>query len=457
MDVDATATARLDVPASASWMPAQVGSSVDQDIVLTNSGGVTVTGLAATASGDFAVDATSPCLTGPLPAGDSCEIQVSFRPTAAGPRTGTLNVTSSAPGSPHSVSLSGEGRAASLTVSPSSLTFASTLVGQSSAPAGAVLTNDGIGDVELLSVASTGDFTLVTSAGDRCQAGDVLTPGASCSLTATFSPTQPGARTGTVAVDGRGVGDTTVVPRSVALSGDGVPPPVVSLAVTDGSASEWGADDGTFTLSRTGSVASPLTVSYTVGGSAAGGADYTALSGTATFAAGAAQAVLNVAPLADALNEGTESVVVTLVDGSDYDLGAAVAGTVSIEDAYQEVSVVASDAVASEVALNPGAFTFTRVGSVSRALTVNLTIGGTATPGAGLHAAGRDGGHSGQRRLDHRRRDAVGRHGRGSSRDRARHAGERRLCPRGAKQRDCESGRRPAAANLGDCRGQRCL
>ena len=41
---------------------------------------------------------------------------------------------------------------------------------------------------------------------------------------------------------------------------------------------------------------------------------------------------------------------------------STVAGTVSIEDAYQEVSVVASDAVASEVTLNPGAFTFTRVG-----------------------------------------------------------------------------------------------
>ena len=363
-------------------MPAQVGSSVDQDIVVTNSGGVTVTGLAATASGDFAVDATSPCFAGPLAAGDSCEIQVSFRPTAAGARSGGLSVTSSAPGSPHSVALSGDGRAASLMVSPASLTFASTLVGQSSTPAGAVLTNDGIGDVELLNVASTGDFALGTSAGDRCQAGNVLTPGASCSLTATFSPTQPGARSGTMAVDGRGVGDVTVLPRSVALSGDGVALPVVTLAVTDGSASEWGPDAGTITLSRTGSAAAPLTVSYTIGGSAAGGADYTMLSGTATFAPGAAQVVLTVAPLADALNEGPESVAVTLVAGSAYDLGATVAGTVSIEDAYQEVSVVASDAVASEVTLNPGAFTFTRVGSVSHPLTVNLTIGGSATPGA---------------------------------------------------------------------------
>ncbi|MDT9150974.1 hypothetical protein RSW37_24915, partial [Escherichia coli] len=84
------------------------------------------------------------------------------------------------------------------------------------------LTNDGIGDVELLNAASTGDFPLGTSAGDRCQAGSVLTPGASCSLTATFSPTQSSVRSGTMAADGRGVGDSTVVTRSVALSGDGV-------------------------------------------------------------------------------------------------------------------------------------------------------------------------------------------------------------------------------------------
>jgi hypothetical protein len=385
VDVDATATARLDVPAAASWPPAQVGSSVEQDVIITNSGGVAVTGLAATASGDFAVDPTSPCLAGPLAAGDSCEFQVSFRPTATGIRTGGLSVTSSAPGSPHSVPLSGEGRAASLTVSPGSLTFASTMVGQSSAPAGAVLTNDGLGDVELLNVASPGEFPLGTSAGDRCQVGDVLTPGASCSLSATFSPVRAGARSGSMSADGRGVGDTTVLQRSVALSGDGVVP-LVSVAGSDGAASESGPDSGTVTLSRTGSAAAALTVSYTVGGSATGGVDYTALSGTATFAAGAAQAVVTVVPLADALNEGSESVIVTLLDGSAYDLGATVAATVSIEDAYQEVTIVASDAAASEVLLNPGAFTITRIGRLSQTLTVNLAVGGSATPGADYSA-----------------------------------------------------------------------
>jgi hypothetical protein len=385
--VDATHAARLDTPADVAWQPVQVGDSVDQDVVVTNSGGVAVTGIAATVSGDFAVDAQSPCFSGPLAPGDSCEIQVSFRPTGAGHRSGLMTVTSSVPAA-QSVSLTGEGQLASLIVSPASLAFPSTLVGQSSSTEGVALTNDGIGDVELLNVGATGDFALDASAADRCQAGSVLTPGASCSLSASFAPTQPGTRTGSLVVDARGVGDTAVVTRAVSLSGDGVPPPVVSLALTDGLASEFGPDDGTITLTRTGSTSAHLSVSYSVSGAAAAGADYTALPGTATFAAGAAQVVLTVSPLTDGLNEGTESVTVTLVDAPQYDLGASVSGTVSIEDAYQEVSVVASDATASEVTLNTGAFTVTRLGSTSVPLTVNFAVGGTASPGADYMAIG---------------------------------------------------------------------
>lgn len=382
VDVDVAATARLDVPAQASWAAVQVGGSGTQDVLLTNSGGLDIASVTASASGDFTVAPQSPCLVGPLVAGGSCAIQVVFTPAAAGTRTGTLTVTSGAPGSPHAVSLSGDGRAASLLVSPASLAFGATLVGQSSTPASSTLTNDGIGDLEILSAAANGDFALGATAADRCQAGNVLAAGASCSLGATFSPTQPGARIGSITATARGVGDSSVVSRSVSLSGDGLALPVVSLAVTDADASEWGPSPGTLTLSRTGSVAAPLTVAYTVGGTAAGGADYTALSGSATFGAGEAHVVLTIVPLGDAFNEGTESVVVTLTDGADYDLGAPATGTVSIEDAYQEVTVVASDPVAAELALNPGAFTFVRAGSVSQPLTVNFTVGGSATPGA---------------------------------------------------------------------------
>jgi hypothetical protein len=388
VQVDATATGRLDGPAAAAWSPAQVASAVEQDLVFTNSGGATVIVGGASATGDFSVDPLSSCLTDPVPAGDSCEITVTFQPTAAGPRAGSLTVSHNAPSGPVVVTLSGDGQAASLTVSPASLTFAATFVGQTSAPASSLVTNDGIGDVEIQSVSAGGDFALSNAAADRCQAAQVLAPGESCSATARFTPTSAGSRSGAATVNARGAGSATGFTQSVELGGDGVPPPVVSLDVTDGSASEWSADAGTVTLSRTGSTSASLTVTYTLGGAAASGVDYVALSGSATFAAGQAQLVLSVTPLSDSLNEGTESATVTLADGADYDLGSNVSGSVTIEDAYQEVSVLATDALASERGLNPGALTFTRVGSTSVALTVNFTVAGTATPGSDYASLG---------------------------------------------------------------------
>jgi F5/8 type C domain len=52
---------------------------------------------------------TNTCTT--IPAGGSCTISTSFSPTAAGAASGTLAVSSSAPGSPLTVALSGTGTA----------------------------------------------------------------------------------------------------------------------------------------------------------------------------------------------------------------------------------------------------------------------------------------------------------------------------------------------------------
>ncbi|MGH7893369.1 MAG: hypothetical protein ACREQL_01810, partial [Candidatus Binatia bacterium] len=61
--------------------------------------------------------------------------------------------------------------------------------------------------------------------------------------------------------------------------------PVVTIQATDASASEVGPATGTFTLTRTGSTASALGVSYTIGGTAVNGGDYTAISAGVTFGA----------------------------------------------------------------------------------------------------------------------------------------------------------------------------
>ena len=52
------------------------------------------------------------------------------------------------------------------------------------------------------------------------------------------------------------------------------------------------------------------------------------------------------------------------------------------------ISVAASDPNAAEAAVDPGVFTFTRLGTKSSALTVNFTMGGTATSGTDYTSLG---------------------------------------------------------------------
>ena len=108
-----------------------VGStSSSQSLMLTNSGNakLTLTG-GIKPSGDFAF-ATNSC-TDSLAAGASCNITVTFTPTATGPRAGAITITDDAPGSPQSVTLSGEGTDIIISVPPGGSTSATITAGQS--------------------------------------------------------------------------------------------------------------------------------------------------------------------------------------------------------------------------------------------------------------------------------------------------------------------------------------
>ncbi|MCA9177869.1 MAG: hypothetical protein KDB14_25555 [Planctomycetales bacterium] len=92
----------------------------------------------------------------------------------------------------------------------------------------------------------------------------------------------------------------------------------VSIAATVGEIAESGGAD--FVVTRNGDLSQPLQVHYTVGGTASA-ADYAALSGEVSFAAGASQATVTLSAVDDALLEGSESVQLQLVDEVMYDLG----------------------------------------------------------------------------------------------------------------------------------------
>ena len=126
--------------------------------------------------------------------------------------------------------------------------------------------------------------------------------------------------------------------------------PVVSISSTDLLAREAGLDPAAFTVTRTGSTTSALTVQYGVNGKAGAGADYVALSGTITIPAGASTALITVTPLDDALVESNETVIVTLLPGPGHNIGTASAATVKIasDDAPATPAVVAPQGALSK-------------------------------------------------------------------------------------------------------------
>jgi hypothetical protein len=109
--------------------------------------------------------------------------------------------------------------------------------------------------------------------------------------------------------------------------------PRITVTATAPIASETGPTAGEFTLTRTGSTTGPLTVNYSVGGTAAP-SRYQPLSGQAVFAAGSPTAVVRVEPIDDATPQLSQTVVLTIVAGTGYvpSTAGSVSATVTLRD-----------------------------------------------------------------------------------------------------------------------------
>ena len=95
-------------PSSLTFATQNVNStSSAQSVMLSNTGNAALSITSIAASGDFAQ--TNNCGTS-VAAGANCSISVTFTPTAAGSRTGSVSINDNASGSPQSVSLTGIGK-----------------------------------------------------------------------------------------------------------------------------------------------------------------------------------------------------------------------------------------------------------------------------------------------------------------------------------------------------------
>ncbi|MDB6109832.1 MAG: Calx-beta domain protein [Pedosphaera sp.] len=167
------------------------------------------------------------------------------------------------------------------------------------------------------------------------------------------------------------------------------PATTVTVAATIPTITESGGSNGVFTITRVGDTGVPLTVPFTITGTATSGSDYTMASGSVTIAAFSSSTNITVTPLLDVIPEATETVILTLAGGAGYSVGSPGSATVSIlDDETPEISFVAVTPKKLLESYAPSRVTYqlTRRGLLTTALTVNLSYSGTATRGSDFTA-----------------------------------------------------------------------
>lgn len=106
--------------------------------------------------------------------------------------------------------------------------------------------------------------------------------------------------------------------------------PTVSVKAKDAKASETG-DTATFVVSRNGPKTEALTVEFTLTGTAVNGEDYTQIQ-TIVTPVGKSSTTVTIAPIDDALAEGTETVILTIQNCSRHLAGVMASATATIAD-----------------------------------------------------------------------------------------------------------------------------
>jgi hypothetical protein len=156
---------------------------------------------------------------GTVAAGGTCAINVTFTPGALGTRTAELNVNDNGPNNPQTASLTGTG-VVPVTLSSSSISFGSVLIGNSATAKPITLTNN-------QSVALTNINITISGAASYTQVntcGASIPGGGQCTITVTFAPTTSGAQTGTVNISD----SASNSPQSISLQGSGTVPVILS-------------------------------------------------------------------------------------------------------------------------------------------------------------------------------------------------------------------------------------
>ena len=243
--------------ASLNFETQPAGTTSDfQPITVSAIGPITISGV--TASSNFSE--VDDCAGTALTAGETCEIDVYFSPTAAGQVLGTITLTSNAKFATQLNSVSLTGTASGLTLS-GSLAFGTTLL-KTPVSKTVTLTNSGAAiTLDKIYVTDTTDYSIT---GGTCPTGSgSLGAGASCTLTIAFSPTTIGAKKCTLVVES----SDPASPLLAAATGTGTEVKLSSTSLAFATTT-YGTSE-TLDLTITNEGTNSLTISTAISGSGA--------------------------------------------------------------------------------------------------------------------------------------------------------------------------------------------
>ena len=226
-------------PETLDFGTVNLGQSNQLSVTATNTASLPITFAQLSGSGDYtAAPGTCPSPGGPLPAGQSCSMILTFAPTGTGTRTGVLEVATDATQNPLTVGLTGTGVASKLQATPAALAFGTLSVG---APALLPLNFVNSGSASLtglafsISGADAADFAITTPCPTT-----TFSPNAGCTVQVTFTPSATGARTASLTI----ASSESSSPQVIPLTGTGIAAGGFILTVSGGTSSSSAVTTG---------------------------------------------------------------------------------------------------------------------------------------------------------------------------------------------------------------------
>ena len=357
-------------PVSIPFGSVTVGSSSSVPVTLSNTGtaAVSITAHSITGTGFTLTGWTAPASLNP---GQTTSFTVTFAPMSAAAASGSVSITSSAPGSPLIINLTGSGTTtqAQMTISPSTVAFNNVNVGGNFTQ-NVTLSNTGTAALNITAATITGTgYTM------NLTAPKTINAGANSIFTVTFTPTSAGSAPGSISITSNAPGS----PATIALTGTGIQAQIAAspTSVAFANVVVGNSNSQPVTLQNNGNATlkfSKITVTGT-------GMTITGLSTATTIAAGGNMAFNAVfTPASTATVNGT---ITLTTNGTPSLMTINVSGT-----GVSATQILA----ASPTILSFGTVNVNNSSQLSATLTnngnSNITVSGVTVTGAGFSASG---------------------------------------------------------------------